>query len=42
MCCEIAFNNVVLPEPVPPEIRILMRERAAICSKREALRDRFP
>ena len=31
---DIAFSKVVLPEPVPPEIRMLSRERAAICSKR--------
>src|ERR1700756_3132033 len=28
-----AFNNVVLPEPVPPDIRILRRQRAATLSK---------
>jgi hypothetical protein len=30
--CDMAFSSVVLPEPVPPEIRMLRRERAAIFS----------
>src|SRR3546814_10424018 len=29
---DIAFSSVVLPEPVPPEIRMLRRLRAAIFS----------
>src|SRR3546814_14979257 len=32
MSCDSAFSNVVLPEPVPPEIRMLRRLRAAIFS----------
>ncbi len=30
--CDIALSSVVLPEPVPPEMRMLRRERAAIFS----------
>ena len=41
MCCDTAFSNVVLPEPVPPEIRMLSRERAAISSSRAISGDRF-
>src|SRR4029077_6552990 len=29
---DSAFNRVVLPDPVPPEIRMLSRHRAAIFS----------
>ena len=29
---DSAFSSVVLPEPVPPEMRMLSRARAAICS----------
>src|SRR3546814_20891156 len=32
MSCDSAFSNVVLPEPVPPEIRMLRRLREAIFS----------
>ena len=39
MYFETAFSNVVLPEPVPPEIRMLRRELAAICSKRAICRE---
>jgi hypothetical protein len=41
MCCDTAFNNVVLPEPVPPEINMLRRERVAISKSRDTSADKF-
>ena len=40
--CESAFNSVVLPEPVPPEIRIEQRQRAAMRSTCAICGDMLP
>src|SRR5579864_5883618 len=37
-----ALSNVVLPDPVPPEIRIFNRQRAAISSARRNSGDTVP
>ena len=33
MCCDSALSNVVLPEPVPPEMSIDRRQRTAVASR---------
>ena len=38
---DTAFNSVVLPEPVPPEIRILTRQRAAMSRNCAICSDKF-